>query len=81
MFRARSVDGAADEGEVPHVPHRGAVGGPHQRHGGDQHALPDHQTLRPLPVPHQRHILAVIPLSLLYVMRMYVKCVSLSFTV
>lgn len=58
VFWSRSFDSTSDAAEIPHVPHRGAARGAHQWHGGDQHALADHQTLRPLSVSHQWHLIA-----------------------
>lgn len=58
MFWSWSFYSTPDAAEIPHVPHRGAARGAHQWHGGDQHALTDHQTLRPLSVSHQWHLIA-----------------------
>ncbi|XP_067832081.1 phosphatidylinositol 4-kinase beta isoform X2 [Heptranchias perlo] len=45
----------APERAIPHEPDGGAAPGSDRADGGRQHALADHQTLRRLPVPHQRH--------------------------
>lgn len=43
------------EGAFPHVPDGGAAAAPGGAAGGRIHALHHHQTLRLLPVRHQRH--------------------------
>lgn len=55
MFRKRRLYNQRSEGEISPQQDGGTTPAAHRQHGGVQHELSDHQTLRRVPIFHQRN--------------------------